>query len=297
MKIRPILVGVVGCFLALATANHVSAQAAGNDGLAKVLRIGGDARYFLPGDSHPYKLKEGMIVKPGTTIQTASGPGNYVDLGLNNAHAVEAPEASPSEISHYQPKAEQDALRLKENTVLVIDKMTINQTGAEVVSDTELDLKAGTILGTVKKLSPLSKYEVKIPNGVAGIRGTIYELNASGILRVLSGMVLVSYVGSDNNVVTQQVAAGQQLDMNTGMITPISTTEIHNMILDTIGFRFFVNQSTTYIAPDHRIYFISTGQGGNGQGQNGNGQGGNGQGGNGQGSLDGSVQGVTITGP
>jgi hypothetical protein len=276
-KIRPFIVGLVGCFLALATVNHVSAQT--SDGLAKVVAINGDARYFNPGDSTPHTLKVGMIVKPGMTIQTATGPGFYVDLILNNAHAQEAPMATPSEISHYTPKAEQDGIRIKENTVLVIDKLSITQTGADTVTDTELDLKAGTIMGTVKKLSPTSKYEVKIPNGVAGIRGTIYVLSANGILSVLTGSVVVAYVGPGGNVITQVVNAGEQFDLNTGLITQITAQNIGEIIRDAIQFRGFINtQPTTYIAPDHRIYYISTGKG-NGQGQN---QGGNG-GGNGQG--------------
>lgn len=280
-KIRPFIVGVVGCFLALATANHVSAQT--TDGSAKVVAVSGDARYFTSGDPTPHPVKVGMAVKPGMTIQTATGARNYVDLILNNTQAQEAPTASPSEIAHYTPKAEQDGIRIYENSVLEVDKLTVTQTGADTVTDTELDLKAGKILGTVKKLAPTSKYEVKIPNGVAGIRGTIYVLSANGILSVLTGSVVVAYVGPDGNVITQVVNAGQQFDLNTGLITTISSEGIGQIIRDAIIFRTFIgDQPTTYIAPDHRIYFISTGQGGNGQGQN--------QGGNGQGNQGGSLR-------
>ncbi|HLX69269.1 MAG TPA: FecR domain-containing protein [Verrucomicrobiae bacterium] len=259
-KIKPFIVGVVGCLLALATVNNVSAQA--TDGSAKVVAVSGDARYFTAGDPTPHPIKVGMTVKPGMTIQTATGARNYVDLMLNNAHAQEAPAASPSEIAHYTPKAEQDGIRIYENSVLVVDKLTVTQTGADTVTDTELDLKAGKILGTVKKLSPTSKYEVKIPNGVAGIRGTIYVLSANGILSVLTGSVVVAYVGPDGNVITQVVNSGQQFDLNTGLITQISSSEIGPIIRDAIIFRtFFVNTPTTYVAPDHRIYFVSTGKG------------------------------------
>lgn len=279
-QIRPIIVGFLGCVFAFASINHAAAQT--TDGVAKVVAIHGDARYFLPGDSKPYQLRDGMVIKSGMTIQTASGFGNYVDLVLNNAHAEEAPEASPSEIAHYTPKAEQDGIRIKENSVLLIDKLSVTQTGADIVTDTELDLKAGTILGTVKKLSPQSKYEVKIPNGVAGIRGTIYEISANGIIRVLSGLVVVAYVGPDGNVITQTVNAGQQFDTSTGLVTTISAQQIHDLIVDALPFRFFNNRPITFIAPDHRIYFVSP-TAGNGQGQNQGGNGGGNQGGNGQG--------------
>jgi hypothetical protein len=264
-QMRPIMLGFLGCVFALATISPLSGQSqtgTSSDGLAKVVSIGGHARYYLPGDSTSHDLRTGMVIKPGTTIQTAAGMGNYVDLVLNNPHASEAPAASPSEIAHYTPKAEQDGVRIKENSVLVIDKLSITQTGADVVTDTELDLKAGTILGTVKKLSPTSKYEVKIPNGVAGIRGTIYEINATtGVVRVLNGSVMVAYVGSNGNVITQPVNAGQEFNTNTGAISTISAQDIHDLIVDSIGFRLYVNTPTTFIAPDHRIYFISTGQG------------------------------------
>lgn len=289
-QIRPIIVGLLGCVLSFATVNLVSAQT--TDGLVKVVAIHGNAQYYLAGQSTPRPLREGMVIKSGMTIQTASGLGNYVDLVLNNSHAEEAPAGSPSEIAHYTPKAEQDGIRIKENSVLVIDKLTVTQTGAEVVTDTELDLKAGTILGTVKKLSPQSKYEVKIPAGVAGIRGTIYEISANGVIKVLSGMVLIAYVGPDGNIITQNINAGQEFDTSTGLVTTISAQDIHDLILNSMPFRFFNDRPTTYIAPDHRIYFVSPTQNGQGQNQGGNG-GGNG-GGNQQGS-DGSVEGITIT--
>jgi len=147
---------VIGVSVALASIATVSAQA--TDGIAKVVAKVGDARYFVTGDSTPHDVKVGMILKPGTTIQTASGPGNYVDLVLNNAAAVAPPGGSgPSDISHIQPKAEQDGVRINENTVLAVDKLSVNNTGADIVTDTEMDLKAGSILGTVKKLTPNSK--------------------------------------------------------------------------------------------------------------------------------------------
>lgn len=255
-QIRTFVIGLVSCVLAIASVGHVSAQTS-TDGIAKVVAVHGDARYFVTGDSTPHALKTGMVLKSGITIQTASGMGNYVDLVLNNAQAVAPPSPSPSEISHFQPKAEQDGIRIFDNTVLSVDKLTRTETGADVVTDTELDLKAGSILGTVKKLTPASKYEVKIPNGVAGIRGTIYFLSASGIIRVLTGSVVVAYVGSGGNVITQVVNAGEQFDTNTGLVTPISTPILGQLIRDALDFRIIFNRPITFITPDHRVYFVS----------------------------------------
>jgi FecR protein len=254
-QIRNYVLGLVSCLLVVTSASRVSAQA--TDGIAKVVAIGGDARYFVAGDSTPHALKVGMILQPGITIQTASGSLNYVDLVLNNAHASAPASPSASDVAHYQPKAEQDGIRIFDNTVLAVDKLSRTQTGADVVTDTELDLKAGSILGTVKKLSPASKYEVKIPNGVAGIRGTIYFLSASGILRVVSGSVVVAYVGSGGNVITQVVNAGEQFDTNTGLVTPISTPVFQELLRLAMDFRPNLTVPVTFIAPDHRIYFVS----------------------------------------
>jgi hypothetical protein len=254
-QIRTFVIGLVSCVLAIASTSHVSAQTS-SDGIAKVVAVSGDARYFVAGDSTPHQLKTGMVLKSGITIQTASGALNYVDIVLNNPQATAAPSPGPSDVAHFQPKVEQDGIRIFENTVLSVDKLTRTETGADVVTDTELDLKAGSILGTVKKLSPASKYEVKIPNGVAGIRGTIYFLSASGIVRVVSGSVVVAYVGPGGNVITQVVNAGEQFDVNTGLVTPISTPILQSLIRAALEFRIFI-RPITFIAPDHRVYFVS----------------------------------------
>jgi hypothetical protein len=254
-QIRTFVIGLVSCVIALASVGAVSAQS--SDGIAKVVALKGNARYFVAGDSTPHDIKVGMILKPGITIQTASESGNYVDIVLNNAAAVAPPSPTPSDIAHFQPKAEQDGIRIFENTVLAVDKLSRTMTGADTVTDTELDLKAGSILGTVKKLTPTSKYEVKIPNGVAGIRGTIYWLSASGILRVLSGSVVVAYVGPGGNVITQVVNAGEQFDTNTGLVTPIDFNWRTEILRGAWGFHIILTVPISFTATDHRVYFIS----------------------------------------
>src|SRR5215472_12785743 len=116
-QIRTFIVGLAACLFALTTSNYVSAQP-NTDGVIKVVAKGGDARYFVPGDSKPHDVKVGMLLKQGTIIQTAAGIGNYVDLILNNSHASAPPEGTPSQIASYTPKAEQDGIRIYENTVL-----------------------------------------------------------------------------------------------------------------------------------------------------------------------------------
>jgi hypothetical protein len=185
-----------------------------NQGAAKVVRLKGAARYST-GNNVWQPLKVGDVVKGGTIIQTAGK--SSVDLVLGDGSAPVA-RPVPAEMVSYQPTADQNLVRLWENTLLSVDKMTFTETGADVVTETQLDLKAGHIFGMVKKMSAASKYEVKIPNGVAGIRGTIYDISAEGLIKVLTGSVVLAYVGPDGTVVTQVIMGLQQFDARTGVL-------------------------------------------------------------------------------
>ena len=66
---------------------------------------------------------------------------------------------------------------------------------------------------------------MKIPNGVAGIRGTVYDISAEGVVKVLSGSVVLAYVGPDGTVVTQVIMGLQQFDARTGTLTPLPDTD------------------------------------------------------------------------
>jgi hypothetical protein len=53
-----------------------------------------------------------------------------------------------------------------------LTKLDQTQTGAEGAVDVQLNLPEGEMYFNVNKLSQASRYEIKMPNGVAGIRGT-----------------------------------------------------------------------------------------------------------------------------
>jgi hypothetical protein len=159
--------------------------------------------------------------------------------------------------SVYQPKTEQDAVRIFENTVLGIDKLTVDQTGADTVTETQLDLKAGSIFGAVKKLSAASKYEIKIPTGVAGIRGTIYFISADGVLRVLTGSVVLAYVSADGSVVTQVIAAGQQFDLRNAQFSSATGSALNDMRSLAKNFSPGLRWPPTILIPDHTLCPVS----------------------------------------
>jgi hypothetical protein len=104
-----------------------------------------------------------------------------------------------------------------------------------------------------------------LPNGVAGIRGTIYNLEASGVVQVLVGSVVLAYVGADGNVVTQVVMGGQQFDAKTGQITPIANFVQKDLVKIAKESRVGPNTPSKMFTVDHTIYFVSptTGQNGN----------------------------------
>src|SRR5690242_10428398 len=154
------------CVLALAMVCPLVAQNS-PQGAAKVVRIKGAARYTT-GNNVWQPLSVGAVVRPGTLIQTSAEKGSYVDLVLGEGEApLPQPAAMTGRGRSYTPNAEQNIVRLFDNTILQIDKLSTMETGADVVSDTQLDLQRGRIFGNVKKMSSASRYEVKLPNGIA----------------------------------------------------------------------------------------------------------------------------------
>jgi hypothetical protein len=126
----------------------------------------------------------------------------------------------------YKPSAEQNVVRVLENSVLVIEKLTTTDTGADTVSDTELNLKKGGIFASVKKLSAAAQYIVKTPTGIAGVRGTQFELvlNDDGSVKMCAvykttnadgGLVIVTAPGDPGT----NLVGGQMLE--NGNPTPI----------------------------------------------------------------------------
>jgi FecR-like protein len=263
-QIQTVVQRLAVCGLALAMAGSLWAQSP-PPGAAKVVRLKGGARYTT-GNNVWQPLRVGSVVRPGTVIQTA-GDGSYVDLVLGDGQApLPRPMARPviGDSRSYTPSADQNIVRLFENTVLGVDKLSSTETGADIVSETQLDLQRGRLFGNVKKMSAASKYEVKLPNGVAGIRGTIYTLSADGVVQVLVGSVVIAYIGADGNAVTQVVMGGQQFDAKTGQITPIADFNQKEMVKLAKESRIGPNVPATTFTVDHTIYYVSPTTGFNG---------------------------------
>ncbi|MEO7299478.1 MAG: FecR domain-containing protein [Verrucomicrobiota bacterium] len=151
MKLTKTLTCVVAVVLASLITN-VQAQTF-KQGSAHVRQIKGSAKYSVEGGGL-VPLKSGATLKPGSTIQTA--PESIVDLDLG---------------------ANGPVIRVTPSTTVSLDKLTQAGTGIDRVIDTRVNVQNGTIVGSVTKLAKASRYEIKTPNGVAGIRGTDYVIS------------------------------------------------------------------------------------------------------------------------
>lgn len=240
---RSVFTGFLACGLVLAMVSSAVAQAT-KEGAAKVVRINGSARYSTGGGVWQ-PLNVGDVLKPGTTIQTDREQGSYVDVVLGEGRVpvvgstkgATAPVAGGYASARPQVIAQQNTVRLFENTMLGLDKLTAVDTGADMVTETQLDLRAGRIVGNVKKQSAASRYEIKLPNGVAAIRGTVYDISADGRIRVAQGTVVLSLVDSNGKVQTRVINAGSEYDPRTDQILPLSSDVIQGILSSATAIR------------------------------------------------------------
>ncbi|MEW6306979.1 MAG: FecR domain-containing protein [Verrucomicrobiota bacterium] len=163
------------------------AATSGDTPKAVVVEVIGAATY-VDASAQSGPIKRGQTLASGTTITTGPGSTVRLDLGLNGQQ-----------------------LTVKPDSVLSLDKLNIQRTGADVVIETKLEVRKGSILGNVKKLSAASSYEVKTANGVAGIRGTAFHIFAIGIFRCLNGQIIVTISSPGAPARAFTVTTGNQL--------------------------------------------------------------------------------------
>ena len=256
-----VLVG--GFVLTLAAGAHAQST---TKQYATIVRIQGEARYSA-GDNVWHPLTLGQTLGPGNVIQTA--PDAKVDIVFGDripGHIATTPDkvapaadANVRDMISYKAVAEQNVIRMEGDTVLAIDKLLISNMGADAVSDTELDLRQGTIFGSVKKLSAASQYLIKTPNGIAGVRGTTFTLSASGAITDISGSMVISHVGANGQVTTVVLGPGEQYDPATGQTTQLTPQELQQAEQSAVytvtmveGIISFADDRTIiYVSPTH----------------------------------------------
>lgn len=142
--------------LAAAWLFAINTVQAASPGAAVVKKVVGTATYTDARGGGA--IKENDILFQGATITTGAGSYVDLDLGVNG-----------------------NALRVEADSTLALNKLEYTK-AITTVTDTQVEVKKGSAVSNViNKLSKASKYEIKTPAGVAGIRGTVVR---SSVIRI-----------------------------------------------------------------------------------------------------------------
>lgn len=129
-----------------------------------VVRVAGEVYVFNPAETFRFPLKQGSLIAPGQMI--ATGRKASVMLAFSNGATVTIGENSAVSIDEFSQKTFSQVFKLAEITK------------EPSRSATRLNVVRGDVIANVKKLNAEegSKFEVKTPVGLAGIRGTTFHL-------------------------------------------------------------------------------------------------------------------------
>ena len=166
--------------LAAAWLFAVNTVQAASPGAAVVKKVVGTATYTDARGGGA--IKENDILFQGATITTGAGSYVDLDLGVNG-----------------------NALRVEADSTLALNKLEYTK-AITTVTDTQIEVKKGAAVSNViNKLAKASKYEIKTPAGVAGIRGTVVR---SGVVRITCLIGTIQFV--------PQVGGGVAIIINGG---------------------------------------------------------------------------------
>jgi len=136
------------------------------EGSVRVRAIKGKATYSKAGRTNA--LQERMQFAAPVILQTSAD--SHVDLHLR----VNGP-----------------VLRLLPNSELSLMKLQYTGSASDTVVNTRLNLRAGSMLGVVRKLSSASVYEVATTGNMISIHGTDYLAYATGDLVIFKGLAVI----------------------------------------------------------------------------------------------------------
>jgi hypothetical protein len=125
------------------------------------------------------------------------------------------------------------ALRLSASSQLQLTKLAKQEAGGELVTQTDVKLLSGSLVGSQRKLNGPSSFEIQFPGGVATIKGTEYLVRADGAVTVLSGAVRVNYnLPGNGGSVRVTINAGYSFNPATGQVVPTTPEYLANIIAD-----------------------------------------------------------------
>ncbi len=123
---------------------------------AKAIDVKGDVTFLKSGAADWQSLKTDMVLGEGDAIKT----GKYSEAKLSLFGTAKTGEVTVRENSQFMLK-------------------TLRNDPASKTDETLLDIEIGNILIKAEKLVGDSKFEVKTPTSIVGIRGTTFEVNVS----------------------------------------------------------------------------------------------------------------------
>ena len=231
MKYVPLYTGRAVLSLAAAVASFVSVTNAQiQSGQVLIQAVHGSATYSSAGQTLP--LKENLVLSRGAVLKTEKDA--TVDLVLQYSGTV---------------------LRLLPNSTLSFDKLNKESAGEEIITETSLNLTAGGIVGSQRKLAVPSTFQVNTPNGVATIKGTEYIVRADGAVGVVSGSVQVIYnLPNNGGSIKVTVPAGSYFDPVSGTVkvgTITTGTDIDTVRNNAMVFKF--GGATIVVKPQSTI--------------------------------------------
>ncbi len=207
-------------------------------------------------------------------LSLAAGVANY--LSVANAQVqpgqvlIQAVHGSATYSSGEQSLPLKENLVLSKGAVLKTGNDAINKenAGEEIITETSLNLTAGSIVGSQRKLAIPSTFEVNTPNGVATIKGTEYIVRSDGAVGVISGSVQVIYnLPGNGGSIKVTVPAGSYFDPATGTVKSgslASGTDINTVRNNAMVFKF--GGATIVIKPQTTITPTKGGNNGVGNG-------------------------------
>jgi hypothetical protein len=233
---RKALAGMVAVGMVVAAAR---AGAESIPQVVQVVKVEGSAQYSTDGRTWQ-TLHAGDVLKSGAVIRTAER--SLVDVTLGEPGASGGAATGPNLMNYpsgggagagagggggggASDTEKANIVRIFESTVLGVDKLTLERTGVDEVSETQLDLRAGQIMANVKKLSAQSRYEIKLPNGVAGIRGSWVLVSSAGTIMVGDGLCRYAGVGSSGSVQLWDIPSRHKLDAASGQVVAVSDSD------------------------------------------------------------------------
>ena len=146
-----IIFEIITGLILVATAQDISRS-------ASIASLKGKVQVKLINEKSWNPAKAGMVLYEGDSVRTSAGSWALLNLDGGKTATVE----------------------VKENTQLLLSELKKNDSGD--VKDTLLDLAIGKILIKVQKLrKESSKFEVKTPTSIVGVRGTVFAVEVESI--------------------------------------------------------------------------------------------------------------------